>query len=247
MMKSSVLITGANGAIGRVLVSTFASNGWRVIATDCGDTGPSEAYDYVTADLLEIAGSPKACAGFVKGVHASIAECPLRCLINNAALQITGPVSGLGEEDLRLSLDVNVVAPFILSKSFSNRLAETAGVILNMTSVHQIATKQGFLAYAVSKAAMAALTRSLALDLAPKVRVISVAPAAVDTPMLRAGFANKEEFLSDLCKVHPLERVGMPDEVARMALMLASDAASFMTGSTVFVDGGVLACLHDPV
>ena len=115
-----------------------------------------------------------------------------------------------------------------------------------IASIPAIQSKPGFCAYATSKAALVAFTRGLALDLAPAVRINAVAPAAVDTPMLRAGF-NDEDALSRLAAYHPAGRIGAPDDVAKAAIFLASADSGFITGTTLFVDGGIAGRLHDPI
>jgi NAD(P)-dependent dehydrogenase (short-subunit alcohol dehydrogenase family) len=100
--------------------------------------------------------------------------------------------------------------------------------------------------YATSKAALVTLTRSLAVELAPEVRVNAVNPAATDTSMLRAGFKDNSTGLQILGDYHPLKRIAQPEEIAKVSLFLASPQASFMTGAIVNVDGGISGCLHDP-
>jgi NAD(P)-dependent dehydrogenase (short-subunit alcohol dehydrogenase family) len=112
--------------------------------------------------------------------------------------------------------------------------------------VHARATKPGFAAYATSKAALHGLTQALAVDLGPDVRVVGIAPAAINTPMLRAGFEGDPNAFAQLEAVHPAGRIGTPEEVATTIVWLASSAAAFMTGSVLWLDGGVLSRLHDP-
>jgi NAD(P)-dependent dehydrogenase (short-subunit alcohol dehydrogenase family) len=112
--------------------------------------------------------------------------------------------------------------------------------------VHAKATKPGIVCYATSKAALAGLTRSLAVDLGARIRVNSVNPAAVNTPMLVDGFRNGPEKLQLFARMHPLDRIAEPSEVANVVLFLASDRAAFMSGASIDVDGGIMARLHDP-
>jgi len=135
----------------------------------------------------------------------------------------------------------------MLSRGLSGDLARSNGVIVNVGSVHAQATKPGFAAYATSKAALHGLTHALAVDLAPAVRVVTIAPAAIGTDMLRAGFVGNAEAFEALEGTHPLERIGTPREIGEAIAWLASPGAAFMTGSTVWMDGGVLSRLHDPV
>jgi NAD(P)-dependent dehydrogenase (short-subunit alcohol dehydrogenase family) len=118
--------------------------------------------------------------------------------------------------------------------------------VVNIASVHAQLTKPGFAAYATSKSALVGLTRSLAVDLEGVVRVNCISPGATGTPMLVAGFEGREEALSQLGQCHPLGRIAAPEEVARVAVFLASDDASFIDGAVLDVDGGIGARLHDP-
>jgi NAD(P)-dependent dehydrogenase (short-subunit alcohol dehydrogenase family) len=118
--------------------------------------------------------------------------------------------------------------------------------VVNIGSIHSALTKPRFTCYATSKAALGGLTRSLAVELGGTVRVNELNPAATDTPMLRAGFEGKPGAFERLAAVHPAGRIAAPDEVARAALFLTSDAASFINGESLRVDGGVGVRLHDP-
>ena len=116
-----------------------------------------------------------------------------------------------------------------------------------MSSVHATATKPGFIAYATSKTALVGLTRSLAVDLGPRVRVNCILPAATDTPMLRAGFEGNPQGLAELGAMHPIGRIATPEEVAHVAVFLASKDAAVITGAAFAIDGGIGGRLHDPV
>jgi NAD(P)-dependent dehydrogenase (short-subunit alcohol dehydrogenase family) len=128
-------------------------------------------------------------------------------------------------------------------------LRASRGAIVNVSSVHAIATSAGLAAYVASKGGLAALTRSTALELAPDVRVNAVLPGAIDTPMLRSGLArwstdaHPDIRLQGLADRTPLRRIGEPAEVAEVILFLADTRSSFITGQTVVVDGGVSAQL----
>jgi NAD(P)-dependent dehydrogenase (short-subunit alcohol dehydrogenase family) len=182
----------------------------------------------------------------VSELKALTAVSGLSVLVNNAAVQILGRTEAVSVQDWEVTLRTNLVAPFMLAQALLPELERARGSVVNIASIHAVATKPGFVAYATSKAALVGLTRALAVDLGPRVRVNAVNPAATATPMLLAGFAGRERDLETLGRMHPLERIADPDEVARTALFLASDAASFITGSTLHIDGGIGARLHDP-
>lgn len=99
---------------------------------------------------------------------------------------------------------------------------------MNVASVHAKATKKNFVSYSTSKTALVGLTRSLALDLAPDVRVNALAPAAIDTPMLRKGFEGKEKLYQQLKEYHPVERIADPKEIAQLLCFLALESCSFL-------------------
>jgi NAD(P)-dependent dehydrogenase (short-subunit alcohol dehydrogenase family) len=144
-------------------------------------------------------------------------------------------------------MKVNAIVPFMLTKSFLPELKQASGSVVNIGSVHAQATKPGFIAYTTSKAALHGLTRALAVDLGPGVRINTLAPAATATEMLKAGFEGNPVGYGALEKVHPAGRIAEPEEIARIALFLVSEDAEFITGATLFADGGILSRLHDPV
>ena len=246
-MTRSVLITGCLGGIGNSLVSAFHEDGWRVIGVDRA-AAEKETSDcaFIRADIGAFVGSPETLHAFAADVKDACGNAPLSALVNNAAVQHVGRLDGLGTDDILESLNVNIAAPMLLAKIFLSELEQNNGSILNIGSVHAQATKPGFAAYATSKAALHGLTRALAVDLGPKVRVNTLAPAATATPMLLAGFKENAAALSALDNAHPLGRIAEPDEIAKIALFLASEDAAFLTGATLYADGGVLSRLHDP-
>lgn len=246
-MSPCVLITGCNGGIGASLCRVFAEDGWTVIGVDrSGTQGGAGCAAFIKADLAGLCRDATLLRAFAKDVRASLAGRTLRALINNAALQIVATAKELSVDDVRTSMDVNVVAPFLLVKEFFVELEAAEGVVVNIGSVHAEATKPKFSAYAASKAALHGLTRALAVELGPKVRVVTLAPAATATEMLKSGFDGDPAGLAALNDVHPLKRIADPDEIARLALFLASKDAAFLTGATIYADGGVLSRLHDP-
>jgi NAD(P)-dependent dehydrogenase (short-subunit alcohol dehydrogenase family) len=240
---AAAVVTGSSGGIGQALCKAFRAKGYRVIGIDLV---PSDTVDvYLDIDLARLVEAAYFAASMARILDA-LSRSPLRALVNNAALQITRPVTELTAEDWQSSLGVNVIAPFLLSRGLCDRLARDKGCIVNIGSVHARLTKPGFAAYSTSKAALEGLTRALAVELRSRVRVNVLAPGAVDTPMLRAGFAGNPDALAALGEAHPLGRIATPEEIARAACFLASDDAEFVTGAVLQVDGGVGARLHDP-
>lgn len=245
-MSKSVLITGAGGGIGQALCAVFSSAGYRVVATDRMSECAAECDAFIECDLEEICHSSDRLAKLTDDVRSGLAGATLDVLVNNAALQVLGGTESITTDDWMRTLDVNVTAPFLLTQALAEDLTSTEGSVVNIASVHSIATKPGFVAYATSKAALVGLTQSLAVDLGGRVRVNAINPAATETEMLVEGFAGKMELYEDLQKMHPINRIAKPEEVAQVALFLASSQASFITGATIDVDGGILSRLHDP-
>lgn len=240
----TALITGATGGIGRALCAGFREAGYRVIATDVVDAA-GVAYDhFVEADLKAVCRDEACLKRFIQ--QLTLPAYGLTVLVNNAAVQILNRTDAVSTEDWRDTLDVNVLAPFLLTQALLPYLEMAGGSVVNIGSVHATATKPGFVCYATSKAALVGLTRALAVDLGGRIRVNAINPAAVATPMLLQGFKGKDEQLSALGGMHPLGRIAEPAEIAQAVLFLASRNAAFVTGAAFDVDGGILSRLHDP-
>lgn len=247
--KSAALITGALGGIGQALCAAFRDAGYYTLGIDLVDEAPASATcdAFLGLDLADLAESDTARRQSLAEIRAALGERPLAVLLNNAAAQVLGGVEELSAENWQQTLSVNLLAPFFLIQGLLDRLTAANGSVINLSSIHANLTKPGFVAYATSKAAIAGLTRAMAVDLGPRVRVNAIAPAAIETEMLRVGFGGKPEALAGLADCHPVGRLGRPEEVARLALFLASAECRFLTGSVLGLDGAISARLHDPV
>jgi len=148
-------------------------------------------------------------------------------------------------EDWTETFNVNLTGPLMMSKLFLSRLEAGHGSIINIGSIHQQLTKPKFISYATSKSALIGLTKAMAVDLEGKVRVNAISPAAIETDMLRAGFDNNESALDELRKIHPVQRIGYPADVAKLALFLASENTGFLHGANLTLDGGISSVLKD--
>lgn len=241
---ATAVITGAAGGIGRALVDAFAAAGYRTIGLD-KRPGPDSG-GIVVADLEELCESDDYRRVVVGELQSNLAGGALQVLINAAAVQRLGGVEEISVAHWRETLNVNLVAPFLLAQALLPELERARGSVLNIASVHSFATKPGFVCYATSKAALVGLTRSMAIDLGPRVRVNAICPAAVDTPMLFESFNRDQSKVDELMKTHPAGRIAQPDEVAQMALYLSSPHAAFATGAAFMLDGGIVGRLHDP-
>jgi glucose 1-dehydrogenase len=165
----------------------------------------------------------------------------LDCLINNAGFQRESPSEALNVETYRRILDVNLTGAVLCAqKALAHFVARGGGGnIINCSSVHQLIPKPGYLAYSISKGAMASLTRTLALEFGGRgIRVNAVGPGAIDTP-INAAWTSDQAKRAVVEGHIPLGRVGTAEEVASVFAFLASDEASYITGQTIFVCGGL--------
>lgn len=226
----------------------FAESGYEVIGTDLvsSSDNSSATSHFIPLDLAELAKSEASGDAFFSEVRRLLKGAGLAVLVNNAAVQIVRPVPELTREDMTRSFSTNVLAPFLFIRALLPELEMARGSVVNISSIHATLTKPDFVAYATSKAALSGLTRALAVELGSRVRVNGIAPAAVATPLLEAGFQGNEAGLAALAAMHPVRRIGRPEEVAALAVFLASDHAQFLNGAVLPLDGGIGSRLHDP-
>ena len=248
----SVLITGAAGGIGQGLVEALQSSGWRVIATDHGDTSTNgrsrpAAQGWIHQDLAQLTADEQALQAFATRVEeAATPEAPLQTIVHNAAVQRLGSFEALSQHDWTHTLAVNLLAPVAISRALLPQLKRQRGSIVHIGSIHSQLTKPGFTAYATSKAALAGLTRAMAVELGGAVRVNAIEPAAIATPMLDAGFADSPDLKAELEACHPTASIGTPADVARAVLFLLDPANRFLNGCVLPLGGGIHSRLHDP-
>ena len=246
-MAQTVFITGAAGGIGRSLCQVFKSNGYFVVASDRIVDDDLVCDNFVQADLEKFCQVTDYREQVMQGIRDALQGKGLNALINNAAIQIVKATDNLTVENWHTTLDVNLVAPFLLTQQLLPELEKVSGAVVNIASIHAQLTKPEFVCYATSKAALVGLTKSLAVDLGPRVRVNAICPAAVETPMLIAGFEENKAKLTELAQKHPINRLAKPEEVAYAAAFLVSPKALFVSGEVLGVCGGISGRLHDPI
>lgn len=247
--KKTVLITGAAGGIGKATVYEFAGAGWQVIGVD-RQPFPEPIPDdglFIEADISEVEA--------LEQIFTKVSEftSELTTLVNNAAIQITKPLIETSVEEWDAVMASNLRSVFLGVKlAYPLLKASQGSSIINVSSVHAVATSQNIAAYAASKGGLLAFTRAIAIEFAPdNIRVNAILPGAVDTPMLRAGLqrghvagGDIDARLTDLASKTVNLRVGTPTEIARVIYFLADDdQSSFMTGQALIVDGGATARL----
>ena len=244
-----MVITGAAGGIGRATVKLFAERGWNVIGIDRAAFGSGfpENGQFIQADISE---PSQLEAIFEKATEVTDT---LDALINNAAYQVTKPLIETSVEEWDAVMASNLRSVFLAAKlAYPLLKARGGGAIVNVSSVHAVATSKNIAAYAASKGGLLALTRAMAIEFAPvNVRVNAILPGAVDTPMLRAGMnrdhAGKgtiDERLENLARNTVSGKIGKPEEIAQSIFFLADEnQSSFMTGQALIVDGGATARL----
>ncbi|WP_137042952.1 SDR family NAD(P)-dependent oxidoreductase [Pseudolabrys sp. FHR47] len=240
--RKTMVLTGASRGIGHATVKLFSDAGWRIITCSrhpfdgerCPwDDGPD---DHVQVDLGDHRAMPQAIAD----IKARLGGGPLHALVNNAGLS---PKAAEGDRLTSLTTSVetwmnvfhvNFLAPILLARGLFDELKDGLGTVVNVTSivgsrVHPYAGT----AYATSKAALACLTREMAHDFAPfGIRVNAIAPGEIKTDIL------SPETEARLAPQIPMGRIGTPDEVARVVFFLCSDAASYVTGEEIQINGG---------
>jgi len=235
-----MLITGAAGGIGKSTVQLFFEKGWIVIGVDrniFGENFPENGL-YIQADISD--------PNNLEKIYDSVRKFTdsLDAVINNAALQVVKPLLETSVEEWDAVMASNLRSVFLGAKLAYPLLKNGGGgAIINVSSVHAIATSAGVGSYAASKGGLLALTRSMAIEFAQdNIRVNAILPGAVDTPMLSAHL--DQVRLENLAKRTVNGRIGKPSELAHTIYFLADEEqSSFMTGQSIVVDGGATAKL----
>lgn len=240
------IVTGGNSGIGEAIVLSLAEAGAQVAINYV--THPEAAQTLVqriqeqggTAMAIEAdVSDPGAVARMLARIEAAWGGIDI--LVNNAGIDGGRAVGWEADSAAwRTVIEVNLLGAFYCAREALQRMvAQQSGVIINISSVHEEIAWSGYSAYTASKAAVGMLTKTLAQEAAPHgVRVLAVAPGAIKTPINRSVWSDPQS-MKDLTEKIPLGRIGDPEEIARMVVVLASDIASYVTGRTIFVDGGM--------
>jgi NAD(P)-dependent dehydrogenase (short-subunit alcohol dehydrogenase family) len=234
------IITGAAGGIGRATALRFAQEGAKVVVADINHEGGEETVQQVKAAGGEAAFIPtdvsqeadlQALIDFTVKTYGG-----LDILHNNAYWTEAKTALETTLDNWHKTLDITLRPCWLASKMAIPHLrARGKGVILNTASIHSIVGLSGYAAYQASKGGMLSLTRALAMELAPEIRVVSILPGAINTP---AVAISGEHAIAELLREIPMKRLGEPEEIANVALFLVSDEASYITGTAIVADGG---------
>jgi len=249
----NVLVTGGTSGIGQAIAVRFSEYGANIaINYRAGPEEVSETERQVRDCARKVnqqgvrellvkgdVSSPAAVAAMFSEAADGLGG--IDVLINNAGIQISEKSEAASVDNIAAVLDVNLKGAFLCAQQAIRRFLDAGkpGVIVNISSVHQLIPKPGYAGYAMSKGGLGSLTRTLALEFADRgIRVNAVAPGATVTPINRAWVDDPEKRAQVLAHI-PMGRAGQADEMGAAAAFLASDDAAYITGQTLYVDGGL--------
>ena len=235
------IVTGSTSGMGRAIAKKFAEEGAKVVVT-----GRNEERAQAVVDDIKAAGGEATYVIVDTSVPTDsqiLVDKTLETygtidiLVNNAGTLSMSPLAEVSQEEWEKVFNVNVNAALYLTQQVAPIMKEKGkGVIVNTASVASFAAHHGFAAYISSKHAMAGLSKSMAWELGPEIRVNAIAPGLIHTAMVDSiGGLDALQFMIDAC---PMKRAGQPEDIANVALFLASDDSSFIDGQVIKVDGG---------
>jgi glucose 1-dehydrogenase len=241
------LITGASSGIGKAIALEFGKQGADVVVNYVGGAEPAqavvEAITRAGAQALAVEADVSSAADVARMFQQAIERFGrVDVLVNNAGIEKATPFLDKPEAEWDRTLAVDLKGPFLCAQAAARDMVrrKARGTIINISSVHEDLAFPGYADYCAAKGGLRMLCRDLALELAPYgINVVNVAPGAIATPINQATLTDPEKKLA-LEREIPLGRVGTPEEVAQLVAYLASDAAAYITATTVVIDGGLM-------
>jgi NAD(P)-dependent dehydrogenase (short-subunit alcohol dehydrogenase family) len=244
-VQKTALVTGAASGIGAAVAERFLSAGYQVAFFDIDGQAALATASRITCEArkLVLEGDVANEHQVKEAVTRTLADLgSLDVLINNAGIEINGTVVDLSTEQWERQLAVNLRGVFLFSKYSIPEMRRRGGAIINISSVHALVSWPRCPAYDATKSALIGLTRAMAVDHGHDgIRVNAICPGYIETPLLEQWFAMGAVTKEEVLKFHPLGRIGKPNDVAELALFLASEAASFISGTYITVDGALTA------
>ncbi len=226
LTKKTALITGGSSGIGKAIAQMFRKEGANVIVFDIQKPGYNA--EFYKVDIRNEEQIKKAFTQIKK----------LDILVNNAGVYFLGYVEDTNKEQLDKIVDTNLKGTFLMCKHALKLIKKSKGNIINISSALGVVPELQSPAYCSTKSAVIMLTKCMAQEYASDgVRVNAILPGPIDTPLLRNSFSSQKE-VNELAQLIPMKRIGKPEEVANVAVFLASDEASYVTGGLYSVDGG---------
>lgn len=240
------VVTGAGAGIGRAIARAFAEEGAKVVVADINGASAVETATLIAAGggvALPVTADVADPSSVQQLVSASLDRFrAVHVLMNNAAIQVNKRIEDTSPEEWARQMAVNVGGVFLCCKYFLPHLRATSGAIVNMSSVNGTFVEPMCAGYCATKAGILGFTKALAIDHGGEgIRVNAICPGYIDAGLAEGYFLAQPDPAAariQAGKLHALRRIGRPEEVARVAVFLASDDASFMTGSAIAVDGG---------
>lgn len=237
------LVTGAGQGIGKAIALTFADEGSCVVVNDIDLDKATAVAEQINASgekalpLRADVSQSKEVSGMVAEVIRSFGR--IDVLVNNAGIQTVSPFLDLSEEAWQRVIDVNLKGTFLCSQMVAREMVKNRkGKIINISSIHQSIPRYNKAHYDASKAGIMILTKDMALELSTyRINVNCIAPGAIATPMNK-DILDSPERMAEMNSKIPWGRMGTPEEVAQVALFLASDETDYITGATIHIDGG---------
>lgn len=235
-MKKNAIVTGAASGLGKGIADCFLKNGWNVLLLDISEESLAKtAAEFANAKLINF----KAFVGDVRNendVNNAVEMCAkvflgIDCLVNNAGIGITKPIEETSVEEWHRVIDTNLTSIFLAAKYSAKYLRASHGSMVNIASTRALMSEANTESYSASKGGVLAITHALAMSLAP-VRVNCISPGWINNdPAKQFSEADKSQ--------HPVGRIGTPSDIGELALFLASEKSSFITGQNFCCDGGM--------